>query len=130
MSKKVKGALWTRIAMLSPYNMDMLIFVTNEGLREAKERFNITFDECWYHEAGIGGGVHHIEETSTIAVVLHIGDIEVFAHEAYHVLNLVYKHTGMAHDLVNDEAGAYMLGYIANEMADAWVKCMTKKVEK
>lgn len=120
--EKLKKSKYVSRYTLDPYNMDMLVAIGDPGIMKMAELYNIHFSEDWYEMAGIGGGVHRIPEYSTIAVVLHHGDAEVFAHEALHVMSQVMKHTGVKYDYDNDEPLAYFIGKIALHFEEAWQK--------
>jgi hypothetical protein len=37
---------------------------------------------------------------------------DTLCHECYHAMNAIYEWMGSQHDLINDEPGAYFLGYL------------------
>jgi hypothetical protein len=40
---------------------------------------------------------------------------EIIAHESFHALNYLFEHDGIKHDLINDEQGAFILGWIVKQ---------------
>jgi len=44
------------------------------------------------------------------------------AHECYHALNQIFLWFGVRHDEENDEAAAYMLGYLVGQTTGLWAE--------
>lgn len=47
-------------------------------------------------------------------------DVNTIAHESIHIKNAVLRHAGIKHDFDNDEAEAYLTGWIAEQIYKAW----------
>ncbi|WP_413730812.1 hypothetical protein [Sodalis sp. RH22] len=48
-----------------------------------------------------------------IGVVANLDEYnDTLCHECYHAMNAIYNWMGSKHDLINDEPGAYFLGYL------------------
>ncbi len=42
--------------------------------------------------------------------------VDIVAHEAVHILNMIYTYSGVDHDPENDEPQAYLMGWIVGEI--------------
>lgn len=51
-----------------------------------------------------------------------IDDTSVIAHEALHTVNAIFKGRGIDIDTTNDEAQAYFLGWVVNQVNEAVIK--------
>lgn len=49
-------------------------------------------------------------------------DINTICHEVVHIKNAIYNHAEMAHDDENDEPEAYLSGWIAEQIHNAWLE--------
>jgi hypothetical protein len=119
---KVKKSKYVHRIDLNPYNIDLITCIGDKGLDKARDLLGINFEESWYSGNGIGGGVYKLEDYTTILCVLHRNEAEVIAHEGLHILSYVMEHSGMKWDCGNDESLAYLIGYIAKELDEAWNK--------
>jgi len=65
---------------------------------------------------------------SIIAVVFDTRGLEIdtIAHEAIHIKNMVYSHSGIKHDLSNDEPEAYLTGWIVGQIYNCYKESKKK----
>jgi hypothetical protein len=49
-------------------------------------------------------------------------EVDTITHEVIHVKNIIMNFAGIKHDYSNDEAEAYLSGWIAGEIHKAWME--------
>lgn len=52
---------------------------------------------------------------------------DTVAHEAVHIVNMVFKHAGIKYDPANDEPQAYLTGWIVGEIHKAYTELKQQK---
>lgn len=111
----VKGKTWSDIeedwASLPMKNSYRL----HDRIKEAFEYSDATASH--FAEDSINDIIFIVNET-LIQELNEAGIANMCAHEAYHVMNYVYKRVGANHDPDNDEPGAYFLGYITGLISE------------
>lgn len=65
---------------------------------------------------------HHLILINIKHVKKEIDVISTICHEAFHITNFIMKRVGIDSDVNNDEAQAYLLSYIVEEVLKVWCK--------
>lgn len=104
---------------VSPYAVDLWVIISKDPHKEVAQAnvsnpgINITWGDdmaAWTND--------HFYNGYVIAVVFDARGLEIdtIVHEAIHIKNMVYSHSGIKHDSVNDEPEAYLTGWIAGKI--------------
>lgn len=128
LKKTLLGVSLTKIP-ISPYSVDMWVIMSKDPHKEVTQTnvsnpgINITWDDgmaAWTND--------HFYNGSIIAVVFDTRDLEIdtIAHEAIHIKNMVYSHSGIKHDLANDEPEAYLTGWIVGQIYNCYKESKKK----
>jgi hypothetical protein len=92
-----------------------VVFAHEENLREEYENFF----PCHKLESTFFDGL--TAQNGDKNTYLAMFDIDNFnegdiAHEANHLVNLIYNHIGAKRDMSNQEPECYLIGYLVNEI--------------
>lgn len=98
------------------YNLDIVILIDN--WEEANKKFKLGLDEDWYLSHAIT--MTHPVYTDKYEIFLLLRkpylDYNTVLHELHHVLNMFCNCKGIIPDPENDEALAYLQGYIGEKI--------------
>ena len=59
-------------------------------------------------------------------LLTHKSEIGTISHECCHAVNKIFDHIGYRLDMDNDEAYAYLLGWVTQTVYDIWYKEVNK----
>lgn len=100
-----------------PIYFGILEVAVTDNLKETEEKLNmnmlhdnLSFDAYVSNRSPINGLSKYtvlIKPTATP---------EIIAHEAFHVMSMVFKDRGIDYDVINDEPAAYFLGWIVKQI--------------
>lgn len=129
-----------KVHRLTPYNALLAVIVSNDtkkAITQLRKEFPgleidfhdkaaaTTYDRVW------------IDNTTNspcqlIIVILgpHGFNFDTIAHEATHVVNFCFNYHGVKLDQENDEPQAYLLGYVAQKIADQFKNFKFAKPKK
>lgn len=111
---------------VSPYVVELWLVITDNPFHECW-RMNRKFrglDLTWDDGAMAQTEAEFYQGNKLVAMFdgNHKYDINTICHEAVHIKNAVFMHSGMTHDPNNDEPEAYLLGWIAEQISLAWLE--------
>lgn len=97
------------------------------SILKKKKLFNFTdkTSESLFLENIIGNGDGRCTQLSNMKYFIHIGDhikmatpigISILVHELTHCVSFIFESIGMPHTSDSDEAYAYLLGYLVEEI--------------
>ena len=115
---------------INPYNMGLIILISNNPFLDVPAvnlkypGLNVKWTEdmaAWTND--------HLYKGHTIFVGFDAAhfNADTAAHEAVHIVNLVFWHTGSKYDFTNQEPQAYLTGWVCGELHKAFEEFKTNK---
>jgi len=91
------------------------IFFSKEEIEEVKKKYQVSKIEEY------DAVTLYYDRSSKWIILFHKDRITpgIIAHEAKHLLNLIFQYNGLRLDLDNDEAECYFLGWLVNRIHEA-----------
>lgn len=115
-------------ALIAPYSLELWVIITDNPHKDVPH-MNVKYPGLritWTDDMAAWTNDHIWE--NVICVTFHKKHFEpdTVAHEAVHVVNMIYDYSGIRHDPKNDEPQAYLTGWIVGEIHRA-AKMKNKK---
>jgi hypothetical protein len=111
---------------VSPYVVRVWLIITDNPHHECW-RMNRRYkglDISW-HDGAAAQTEYEFYQGNILVVIFDANqkyDVNTIAHEVVHIKNAVFRHSGMEHDPDNDEPEAYLSGWIAGKISEAWME--------
>lgn len=98
---------------LQQYELQVFVFTKVSELREFGDKLGVVF-----RDPKSGGGTCYYDVDGHCPITIFLGKptAGIIAHECVHAAHAVFDTIGIKPDLVNDEAMAYLVGYLVESI--------------
>lgn len=115
-----------RTVLCSPYVVELWIVITNNPEAECK-RLNKKHKglELEWEDGSSAMTCLEFYDDNCLVVVFDAKEAinaNTICHEVVHVKNRIYHHAGTSNDPDNDEPEAYLSGWLAEQIENAWLE--------
>lgn len=109
---------------VSPYEVHIWLLITNDPTLECT-RLNLKYKGLnaeWDWTAAAMTQLEFYNDNFLLVVIdaNHPLCLNTICHEVVHIKNRINDHAGIEHDPDNDEPEAYLSGWIAEQIENAW----------
>lgn len=113
-----------RSVLCNPYVVELWILITNDPAGEVK-KLNKKYKGLefpWEDGAAAMTSLEFYDDNYLLAVFNAKEPINAntICHEVVHIKNRIYHHAGTSNDPDNDEPEAYLSGWLAEQIENAW----------
>lgn len=111
--------------LCSPYVVELWIVITNNPETDCKKLNRKYKDLDLEWEDGSAAMTFDFYDDNYLLVMFDAKepiDANTICHEVVHIKNRIYHHAGTSNDVDNDEPEAYLSGWLAEQIENAWLE--------